>query len=171
MKQLHKLLFIALVACLSLSVSSCSKDDDKDDPSGSSAAGLVINGKKAGKIYGSQCTSQSWSEDWGGGYTVSFDVMFDYDDDMTNFSITWPFKLSSLKAGMDLLDRDTPNTMSFRSMYSAEIGADYYDFDGQVIVKSISDDSITLKFVDFRFTKSLGERTYTINGTVTYDLL
>ena len=170
MKLVHKLLLLAIAAGITLGISSCS-EDDKDEPSGSGAASLVINGQKVGKIYNAECSAHGWSEEMGGGNSVSFDLMFEYDDEMTTFSIEWPFKRSSLKKGMDLLERDDPEAMTFRGTMSIEINTRYEDFDGQVIVQSITNDKITLKFVDFRFTKSSGNRAYIINGTITYDLL
>lgn len=170
MKLIHKVLIMALTAGLSLGLSSCGKDDN-DEPTGSGSASLVINGQKAGKIFNAQCSTRSWSEEMGGGNTVSFDLMFEYDDEMTTFSISWPLKRSSLKEGMDLLERDEPEAMTFRGTSHIEIDPRYEDFDGQVIVQSISNEKITLKFVDFSFTKSSGNRTYTINGTVTYEII
>ncbi|MDE7335433.1 MAG: hypothetical protein K2N10_03875 [Muribaculaceae bacterium] len=170
MKSVYKLLLLAMIACLTFAVSSCG-NDEKDEPSGSKSTSLVINGQKAGKIYNAQCTTRGWSEEMGGGNSVSFDLMFEYDDEMTTFSISWPFKRSSLKKGMDLLDRDEPEDVTFRGTMQMEIDPRYENFGGEVIVQSISNDKIALKFVDFSFTKSSGNRAYIINGTVTYDLL
>ncbi|MDE7388731.1 MAG: hypothetical protein K2M97_05705 [Muribaculaceae bacterium] len=171
MKRVYKYLLIALAAGFIVSLTSCGKDEDDNEPDHSESTSLVVNGIKGGRIYNAQCSSKKWSEDWGDEYTVSFYLQFDYNSEMTAFSITWPFNRASLKKGMDLLETDWPETMSFRGITTMEIDPRYEDYSGQVIVESISNDKITLRFVDFRFFKSLGNKTYLINGTVTYGII
>lgn len=164
LKYITGILFSVILSTLSF---SCSVEDD--DPSGGSST-LTINNQKIGKIYNAQCIDRSYSEMLGGDQTTIFETQFEYDEELTILSIEWDLKRSELRNGMDLMDNNEYPDVTFRGVMSIEIGAEYEDFDGKVIVQSISDTSVTLKYSNFSFYKSLGRKTYTINGTMTYNL-
>lgn len=166
MKTLNNFALLLFIVTISFLSFSCSNGNE--EPVGSSS--LTINDRKIGKVYNAQCIDRHYSEMLGGDYTTVFEMQFEYDQELTIFSIEWPIKTSQLREGMDLLNEDEPESVTFRGVMSIEVGVDYEDFEGKVIVQSISSESVTLKYSNFTFLKSSGHKSYAINGTMTYNL-
>lgn len=156
-----------LAASIILALCSCGKDDDEPGDS-ASGSGLVVNGEKSGKVYNAECFSYNWSEEMGGDATTSFELKFDCGGDMTMFDVAWTMERSQIKAGMDLMEYDTPEYVTFRSVMTIDIDPRYEDFSGRVYVESVTGKAITLRFDNFSFNKSPGNRSYSINGKMTY---
>lgn len=173
MKRFRFLFAALFAATLTLGFTSCSKDDNEPDsssPEDSFALGLTINGKKSGTIHDASCVVYSWYEDEDKVNGTSFEMKFDYDDYIYAFDVAWNIDRSEITYGMNLMDYNTPEFMVFRSMNSLEVDVNYSDFSGDVYVEALSSNTITLKFSNFSFYKSLGRQTYTINGIITYTI-
>lgn len=158
MKKRSSILALFGLAIMFLSLSACSKDDDKGVEGGSSST-LSINGEKISKIVTSQVEGDGflldcWFNDW------YFEFEFKYYG-----------SVSKLSAGDDITEDIRIRRCS--GLNEMLVDASYDIIDGSVSVASVSSKTVTLKFSNLNLQEYLGSskrKEYTFNGNVTYDI-
>ena len=159
--------YLISVLLLSLSfMTSCSNDDEENG-----GGDFVVNGK--GYVTSSeQCSNGTRIEDPYVDIEASFSVLLTNLPDTYNFVIRLSgiYDLSKIKVNDDLID-----IAWIRSYNDITNVTPKDDFDenlsGNLIVKAMSNESITLEFIDFTFVELKGKgytETHVMNGTITY---
>ena len=152
MKKYLKLLYIALFAMMSVSLTACGDDDDEPD-GGSNNKGVVgeltIDGQKKSFVY---ITGDTSDNDWGVQYTAM--MYTKHWEDVISFQTL--VNIADLSSGMTLtedmcvLEPFMANTLQ----------------SGNVHVDKKTKDSITLTFNKAVFKEFNGNRTTTYEGTI-----
>lgn len=163
MKKYFHLLFVALFATLSFSLTSCGDDDEPD--SGDSKATLTINGQ--GYREHSATGANSTITDYGTSLGIKVDAeLYPANSEETDF---YPRAHISIEANSVSLAKGTTLTLNdgYIEMVTDVMEGDTYDEikGGKVIVSDVKGSTVTLNFENLKLADD-DNKTMTINGSL-----
>lgn len=158
-----KNIFSIFVAVLlsSLTFVSCSSDDEEEGLNGS----LTIDGETY-RVEMASCSNGVQEEYADAG--CFFEAMLRGSEDTYDFTVelVGKYNLNNLKSGEDV--SDIVYVYSFHRISNVDVSR-FEDTDGKVIIKSTSNNSITLEFKNFTFNRKDSNVSYVINGLIEYE--
>ena len=164
-------LFIAFAVGLlsTLSMSSCSNDDDNDISNNK----IVVNGEDCKIDYASCSFHKTIYDDLGefeipphGSFTM--DLIFDESLYQFKFSIDGTYSSNVINIGENCVD--DVDVTAFKMLTSIELSTRYYDEDGNLSISEKGSNYVVVNFNNFSFIKDTGksETQYTVNGKVKF---
>lgn len=160
--KLKNYLTILICALLStLSFTACSSDDDEEGLNGS----LTIDGETY-RVEMASCSNGVQEEYADAG--CFFEAMLGGSEDTYYFTVelVGKYNLNNLKSGEDV--SDIASVYSFHRISNVDFSR-FEDTDGKVIIKSTSNNSITLEFKNYTFNRRGSNVSYVINGLIEYE--
>lgn len=150
MERYFKLLFVALFVTMSLTLTSCSDDDEPD--ANNCKGELTIDGKK-----------------------YSFDIMMDDVDDDTFSCSVWNSKDEDHMLMINIYEWSSANKNTVLTFDNFEVTWNHEDgvilghptADGATKIVSKDSKGITLQFNNATFEDVRGYESFTVNGTIT----
>ena len=153
--------FLICVLLGTFTFTSCSSESEE----GGSKGQITIDGEGY-RVEMAECSDGVLEE-----YAVAgcfFEAMLYGDEGAYYYTVELVgiYELDNLKKGDDVTDR--ASVYSFRSISHADFSR-YEETGGRVIVKSVSNQSITLEFKNFTFKRSEGKESFIANGAIEYE--
>lgn len=156
--------YLSFLICVLLSTftfTSCSSESEE----GGSKGQFTIDGESY-RVEMASCSDGVLEE-----YAVAgcfFEAMLYGDEDAYYFTVELVdiYDLDNLKKGDDVTDR--ADVYSFRRISHTDFSR-YEEIGGRVIVKSVSNQTITLEFKNFTFKRYEGKDSFIVNGSIEYE--
>ena len=152
---------IVVILLSTLTFSSCSSDDDEGGSNGS----FTIDGESY-RVELASCTDGTQEEYADAG--CFFEAMLRGSEDTYYFTVelVGKYNLNNLKSGEDV--SDIASVYSFHRISNVDFSR-FEETDGKVIIKSTSNNSITLEFKNFTFNRRGSNVSYVTNGLIEYE--
>lgn len=158
--------FLALMLMGVSFLTSCSKDDEEG-----ANGDFNINGE-AYSFYCGECSDGTNNETIDINTSFSMSLKKDGNIHSLVLRLANTYTLDGIKVGDNLIEKDI-----YVREFARNIGLSEHDYDdeaGEILVKSVSDKSITLEFKNFSFSKTDrndSTETFTVNGTAEYRIV
>lgn len=153
--------FLLCVLFSTLTLTSCSNDEEESGSKGS----FIIDGENY-RVEMASCTDGVQEEYANAG--CFFEAILYGDEDAYHFTVELVsiYQLDKLKSGDDVTDKT--GVYSLRLLTNTDFSR-YQETDGKVIVKSVSNNKITLEYKNFTFNRDGSKYSYIVNGVIEYE--